>query len=164
MSELDRRYDAALNILQQRIEADDLKGIEACRAFVEITHKSSPTGLPHYWWCGVYLLHNENGSRELRLETSSSPACSPIPVEPRTGGVCSDCVLTEKPILVPDVDAYPGHVVCDSRSKSEIVAPLFDRDGKIAGVIDVDDVIHGSFTWGDIRRLEEFAGLLGRNL
>lgn len=164
MSELDRRYDAALDTLKHKIEAESLKGVEALRAFVEITHKDSPTGLPHFWWCGVYMLGKKNSSRELQLEASSSPACSPLPVEPRTGGVCSDCALTEKPIIVNDVASYPGHVACDPRSRSEVVVPVFSRDGSMIAILDVDDIVSDSFSREDVAWLVKFAELLSKKL
>jgi L-methionine (R)-S-oxide reductase len=164
MNDIYRRYEPAFNSLKQLIEKDDLKGTAALRAFVDATHKNSPMGIPNFWWCGVYMLSDGKEGSELVLAASSSPACSPLPVRRRSGGVCSDCVLLEKPVVVADVDAYPGHVACDSRASSEMVVPLFNRDDALVGVIDVDDIIHGSFTWDDARKLERFAELLSTRL
>ena len=162
-------YEAAFQQLEDRLQREGLRGGDALEAFVEVTHREAPAGLPHFWWCGVYLLSaagsgGGGGDRELALAAASSPACSPIPVEPRSGGVCSDCVLIEKPVVVPDVGRYPGHVVCDPRARSEIVVPLFRNGGEIAGVIDVDDIKTASFDNDDAALIGRFAELLGSRL
>ena len=59
---------------------------------------------------------------------------------------------------MPDVDAFPGHIACDSRSKSEIVTPVFDRDGTLAAVLDVDSVDLAAFDETDREGLEAICG------
>ncbi len=53
-------------------------------------------------------------------------------------GVCGKAAADRKTIVVPDVSAFPGHITCDARSKSEIVVPVFDRQGGLTAVLDVD--------------------------
>lgn len=53
-------------------------------------------------------------------------------------GVCGHCYTTKEVVIVPDVEAFPGHIACSSASKSEIVLPAFDKNGEVFLVLDVD--------------------------
>lgn len=58
-------------------------------------------------------------------------------------GVCGQAAATQRTIVVPDVREYPGHIVCDARSRSEIVVPVFDERHTVIAVLDVDaDTVH----------------------
>jgi GAF domain-containing protein len=82
-------------------------------------------------WAGFYILKG----KELVLGPFQGlPACTRIG---EGKGVCGKAVQEGKPLIVADVHAFPGHIACDSASKSEIVIPLF-KDGQIYGVLDVD--------------------------
>jgi len=103
---------------------------------------------PYYFWVGFYFPKNDF----LELGPSRGPpACSRIPFT----GVCGKAVKNRKPIVVPDVNKFPGHVVCDPRSKSEIALPVFGKDGKILAVLDVDSENLGSFDETDREWLEK---------
>ena len=154
-------YQALYDHVESRLEREGLAGEPAVEAVVRELHKEAEHGLPTSWWCGVYLVRpDEGGGRQLELLKGSSPACSPLPVKVRTGGVCADCVLLEKPIVVPDVSVYPGHVYCDARARSEVVVPVFDKSDRLAAVLDVDDENSGSFGQTDVKWLTRFAVLL----
>jgi GAF domain-containing protein len=87
--------------------------------------------LPDINWVGFYLLKG----RELVLGPFQGlPACVRIA---EGKGVCGRAVLDQKPVIVPDVHEFPGHIACSSASASEIVIPLF-RAGRVFGVLDVD--------------------------
>ena len=60
-------------------------------------------------------------------------------------GVCGHVAATGEPIIVADVHAFPGHIACDSASNSEIVVPVFDAEGKLAAVLDVDSTSLDAF-------------------
>jgi GAF domain-containing protein len=82
-------------------------------------------------WAGFYILKG----KELVLGPFQGlHACTRIG---EGKGVCGKAVQEGKPLIVADVHAFPGHIACDSASKSEIVIPLF-KDGRIYGVLDVD--------------------------
>jgi GAF domain-containing protein len=89
-------------------------------------------------WAGFYLL---KGKTLVLGPFQGLPACSRIE-EGR--GVCGRAVLDRKPLVVPDVHAFPGHIACDEASASEIVVPLF-RAGLVFGVLDVDSPRPGRF-------------------
>jgi len=104
--------------------------------------------IPYYFWVGFYFPKGEH----LELGPSRGPlACSQIPYS----GVCGKVAKTGKPIIVPDVDKFAGHVVCDPRSKSEIAMPVFGSDGKLFAVFDVDSEEFGSFDETDQKWLQK---------
>lgn len=68
-------------------------------------------------------------------------------------GVCGTAAAERRTVVVPDVHAFPGHITCDARSRSEIVVPVFDAAGELIAVLDVDSAEPAAF--GD----EDQAGL-----
>ena len=70
-------------------------------------------------------------------------------------GVCGTCWEKEKTIIVEDVDKFPGHIFCSSLSKSEIVIPIFDKNKKVIGVLDVDSDKFNDFDATDENYLTE---------
>ena len=85
-------------------------------------------------------------------------------VIPFSRGVCGAAARTGQTQLVPDVDAFPGHIACASTTRSEIVLPVFGQAGRLIGVLDIDSDQPDAFTPEDARELEAilcavFAGL-----
>ena len=100
-------------------------------------------------WCGFYLLRGE----ELVLGPfQGKPACVRIPVGK---GVCGTAAARRETVVVPDVNAFPGHIACDAASRSEIVVPIL-QDGVLRGVLDVDSPALGRFDAADREGLEGF--------
>jgi GAF domain-containing protein len=86
----------------------------------------------NFFWVGFYL-KKEN---QLVVGPFQGPiACSRIDFN---RGVCGYCYTTKQVVIVPDVEAFPGHIACSSASKSEIVLPAFDKNGDVFLVLDVD--------------------------
>lgn len=75
-------------------------------------------------------------------------------------GVCGAAARREETIVVPDVHQFPGHIACDSNSKSEIVVPVFDDRDELMAVLDVDSAEYDAFDEVDKRRLEEVVAFL----
>jgi len=102
-----------------------------------------------WWWVGFYLVKNE----ELVLGPFQGPvACTRI----RYGrGVCGTAWKEQKSLLVPDVNTFPGHIACNSLSVAEIVVPVFDTQGNIVGVLDVDSEKYDVLDETDVKFLEE---------
>ena len=69
-------------------------------------------------------------------------------------GVCGEAAARRETVIVPDVQAFAGHIACDPRTRSEIVAPVFDRDGKLIAVCDVDSFAPAAFDQIDAEGLE----------
>ncbi|MBN8652245.1 MAG: GAF domain-containing protein [Cytophagales bacterium] len=88
-----------------------------------------------FFWVGFYLVKNTTGKQELVLGPFQGPiACTRIGLGK---GVCGASWKEKRVIIVPDVDAFPGHIACSSASKSEIVLPAF-KNNEVALVLDVD--------------------------
>ncbi len=107
----------------------------------------------HFFWVGFYLVKGE----ELVLGPFQGPiACTRI----RKGrGVCGTAWVKAGTLLVPDVDAFPGHIACSSLSRSEIVVPL-KRGKEVWAVLDIDSDSLDSFDETDTRFLEELCAWL----
>lgn len=104
--------------------------------------------LPDINWSGFYLLRDDM----LHLGPfQGKTACVAIPVG---RGVCGTAAATRELQLVPDVMLFPGHIACDSASRSEIVVPMIQGD-KLLGVLDIDAPIPSRFDEADA------AGLAG---
>jgi GAF domain-containing protein len=107
-----------------------------------------------WWWVGFYLVKND----ELVLGPFQGPvACTRI----RFGkGVCGAAWKARKSLLVPDVEAFPGHIACSSLSVSEIVVPVFNAENNVVAVLDVDSERYDVLDEIDVRFLEEIAAIL----
>ncbi len=101
-------------------------------------------------WAGFYLLRGE----ELVLGPfQGKPACVRIALD---RGVCGAAASRRETIVVADVHRFPGHIACDSESRSEIVVPLVS-EGRLHGVLDIDSPNLERFTEEDRVGLENFA-------
>ncbi|MDT8393389.1 MAG: GAF domain-containing protein [Bacteroidales bacterium] len=110
--------------------------------------------MEYFFWTGFYLLVKD----ELIVGPYQGPvAC--ILLE-RNKGVCWAGINNGETIVVPDVHDFPGHIACDSRSRSEIVVPLRNDDSEIFGVLDVDSKDMASFDEIDARWLEKIVELI----
>ncbi|MGR3758001.1 MAG: GAF domain-containing protein [Tranquillimonas sp.] len=82
---------------------------------------------------------------------------------PFSRGVCGAAARTGKVQIVPDVEAFPGHIACASSTRSEIVLPVRDGRGELIGVLDIDSDRPDAFTQTDASRLEAMlARIFGR--
>lgn len=107
----------------------------------------------NFWWVGFYRVKEG----ELVLGPFQGPlACTRIA---RGRGVCGTAWQEARTMVVPDVDAFPGHIACSSASRSEIVIPLF-KDGQLYGVLDIDSDRLASFDEVDARYLQAAGELL----
>ncbi len=97
---------------------------------------------PRFFWTGFYVV-DPLKERELVVGPyQGTLGCLRIPFGK---GVCGHVAATQEPIIVPDVQAFPGHIACDSATNSEIVLPVFDKDGQLAAVLDVDSTEPDAF-------------------
>jgi GAF domain-containing protein len=113
--------------------------------------------LPELNWAGFY----RNVGGELVLGPfQGRAACIRIPFGK---GVCGAAAASLEAQLVEDVEAFPGHIACDSASRSELVVPLV-HEGELIGVIDLDSPRTGRFDDGDLAGCLELARLLGPRL
>lgn len=107
----------------------------------------------NFFWIGFYIVKNE----ELVLGPfQGTIACTRIKFGK---GVCGTAWKTHQTILVPDVDLFPGHIACDSSSRSEIVIPVFKK-AKVIAVLDIDSDLPDNFDQTDQTYLEEIIKIL----
>jgi L-methionine (R)-S-oxide reductase len=109
--------------------------------------------LPDINWAGFYLLEED---KMVLGPFQGNPACVYIPWGK---GVCGTSLKEERTLIVADVEQFPGHIACDSASRSEIVIPMI-KNGKAIGVLDIDSPIKNRFDETDKTYLEEIISIL----
>lgn len=107
-----------------------------------------------FFWTGFYLLEND----EMTVNMYQGPVACQILEKGK--GVCWAAFNQQNTIIVDDVEQFPDHIACDSRSKSEIVIPLKNKSGKIIGVLDIDSKEKAAFNEIDAKWLEKILGLV----
>ena len=108
----------------------------------------------NFFWVGFYL-KKEN---QLVLGPFQGPiACTRINFNK---GVCGHCFTTKQTVIVPDVEAFAGHIACSSASKSEIVLPAFDKNGAVFLVLDVDSDKLNDFSEIDAEGLKKIIDII----
>lgn len=143
------RYERVLEQLTQLLQKSDDRTAHMATVVAVLHHK-----MPHFFWTGFYLLKDQ----DLVVGPYQGPvACQ---VLERGAGVCWAGVERNETVLVPDVEQFPGHIACDSRSKSEIVVPVRDGQGSVIGVLDVDSDKLDAFDDADAAGLERIIALL----
>lgn len=96
----------------------------------------------HFLWTGFYLVDQARPGELVVGPYQGRLGCLRIALG---RGVCGAAAAEQRTIVVPDVEAFAGHIACDSRSRSEIVAPLVTKTGALAGVLDVDSAAPAAF-------------------
>lgn len=131
--------------LQLHKESDKLANLCNSIAFIK--------ELPDVSWAGVYL---EKDGELVLGPFQGKAACNRIKVG---SGVCGTAFKEGRTLVVQDVEKFPGHIACDSMSRSEIVVPIICNDKKI-GVLDLDSYSLNRFNEFDKENLEEIVRLL----
>jgi L-methionine (R)-S-oxide reductase len=108
-------------------------------------------------WAGFYFF---DGNELVVGPFQGKPACVRIAIG---RGVCGTAAATRQTQVVRDVEAFPGHIPCDSASRAEIVVPLFDGE-RLIGVWDVDSPLLGRFDSEDRAGMERLAGIFVESL
>ncbi|MFW6136280.1 MAG: GAF domain-containing protein [Chloroflexota bacterium] len=109
--------------------------------------------MPHHFWTGFYIVADDN---QLHVGPYQGPlACQILQGQ----GVCLHAVRTSRPIIVPDVERFAGHIACDPRSRSEIAVPLIKGSTPVA-VLDIDSAELEQFDTDDVAPLQRILGLL----
>lgn len=143
------RYSRMYKQLQQLLTAT--QNLESRMAtVVAVLHHKMDT----FFWTGFYCL--DQGVLTVRTY-QGSVACQVLKNEM---GVCWSGIKKQEPVVVPDVNEFPGHIACDARSKSEIVIPIRNKEGDIFGVLDVDSKDLDAFDQVDARWLQKIVDLI----
>jgi L-methionine (R)-S-oxide reductase len=149
-AEKEQSYRAVLELIEATVGPEE--DLLACMTSVVcLLHHA----LPHFFWTGFY---RRVGPRRLLVGPyQGTLGCLEISFD---RGVCGACARDERTLIVPDVEAFPGHIACDAASRSEIVVPVFDRSGALIAVLDVDSTQVDAFDEIDQRYLERAVQLL----
>ena len=113
--------------------------------------------IEYFFWTGFYIYSGE--------KLSVGPYQGPVACQTLCPGkgVCWKAFIENKTIIVDNVHEFPGHIACNSRSNSEIVVPIHNRNNSIIGVLDVDSKEFSSFNSTDAFWLEKIVTLIYRS-
>jgi L-methionine (R)-S-oxide reductase len=141
----DRLYEQLSGLMKKTTDPD-----ARMATIVAVLHHK----MEYFFWTGFYFLKDG----ELTVKTyQGPPACQ---VLEKNTGVCWAGINQGRTIVVPDVHRFPGHIACDSRSNSEIVVPVFNPEGGISGVLDIDSESLNSFDEVDADNLERIVRMI----
>ncbi|HCH63089.1 MAG: diguanylate phosphodiesterase [Deltaproteobacteria bacterium] len=112
---------------------------------------------PRFFWTGFYVVDPHRPNELVVGPYQGSLGCLRIPFG---RGVCGAAAERRQTVLVPDVDAFDGHIACDAASRSEVVVPVFDRQGALAAVLDVDSTELEAFDAIDVAGLERVCAVV----
>jgi GAF domain-containing protein len=144
LSKKEARYERILQQLEELLSKTDFLYARMATVNALLYHK-----MDNFFWVGFYLLVND----ELTVGPyQGSLACQ---VLKKNTGVCWAAINEDKPIIVPDVTQFAGHIACDARSKSEIVIPLLNANNEIIGCLDIDSDKLATFDETDALYLEK---------
>ena len=146
------RYEKVIRSIAALLE-DETDWIAAMATTVCELHHT----FDHFDWTGFY---RAVGDDMLVIGPyQGGHGCLRIPF---SRGVCGAAAREKETQLVPDVDAFPGHIACSSTTRSEIVVPVLDSEGRLLAVLDVDSDAPAAFTQTDQHYLEALCAELGR--
>lgn len=105
----------------------------------------------YYLWVGFYFVDPENKTELVLGPFQGKVSCTRLKIDK---GVCATAVQKRETIVVDNVYDFPGHIFCDSNSKSEIVLPIF-KNNEVIAVLDIDSGSFSAFDGTDKKYLEE---------
>jgi L-methionine (R)-S-oxide reductase len=143
------RYDRIIAQLETLLPKSSDEQARKASVVALLHHKMN-----HFFWTGFYELKN---NRLVASLYQGPIACMELP---KDTGVCWAAVNSAKPIVVPDVHEFPGHIACDSRSLSEICIPYRSKGGDISAVLDIDSDVLNNFDDMDEMKLSEILAMI----
>ncbi len=142
------KYHRIYNQISTIVKKCDIPTARMATIAAILSHKMD------FFWCGFYL--KEAG--KLVVGPYQGPvACMELP---KNKGICWAAVDQKETLIIDDVETFPGHIACDSRSKSEVVIPIKNRSGEIVAVLDIDSDKLSSFDKLDAEWLEKITKLI----
>lgn len=133
--------------------SDGMRKIRSTEEKMEYLSTALYDSFDHYFWVGFYFPNEE---KMIIGASAGPPACYSIGYQ----GVCGKAYTTRKSVIVADVDEFPGHITCDPNSRSEVVVPVKNSDGKIIALLDVDSDQLDAFHETDALFLEKLVSQL----
>lgn len=146
---LSAKYDRIIDQLAELFKKTSDSDARMATICALLYHK-----FPKNFWVGFYFLKNGG----LTVKCYQGPlACQ---VLAKDKGVCWASINRRESVIVPDVELFPGHIACDSRSRSEIVVPVKDAEGTVLGVLDIDSDKLDSYCETDRSALERIVSMI----
>jgi len=143
------RYERIHRQLEKLIAGSSPSLVSGMATICAVLHAK----MPHHFWTGFYFVADDD---ELHVGPyQGALACQVL----KGSGVCLHAAHTRSPVVVPDVSAFPGHVACDARSRSEIVIPVL-KEERVVAVLDIDAAVLSAFTDADVPPLTCIVRLL----
>ena len=133
--------------------SDGIRKFSSTKEKMEFLSNALYDSFEHYFWVGFYY---PNEKEMIIGPSAGPPACYSIGYQ----GVCGAAYNSGQSVIVANVDEFPGHIVCDPNSKSEVVVPVKNSDGKIIALLDVDSDRFGAFNKEDAIFLEKLVSEL----
>lgn len=149
MTSKEKKYERIHQQLQDLLSKDTSLIAQLATINAILYHK-----FPSFFWVGFYF-HSNN--RLLVGPYQGPVACQELE-HPK--GVCWASIMTKESVIVNNVEDFPDHIACDSRSKSEIVIPIFNKSNEVLGVLDIDSDKHANFDNEDLVGLTKITGLI----
>lgn len=143
------RYERIITQLHDLLKATDDPVSRMATIASLLNHK-----MGHFYWIGFYRLI---GNQLLVGPYQGTIACQNLQ---KNTGVCWACADKNEWIIVPDVNRFPGHIACDSRSKSEVVVPVRNTDGTVTAILDADSDKLDMYDEIDAECLQKIADLI----
>lgn len=154
----DQDFSTAYHLLSRQIAALIEGETDETAVMANVSAALHDAFRDRFFWVGFYVVRGE----ELLLGPfQGSVACYHIGYG---RGVCGTAWQRNETLVVPDVDQFPGHIACSSLSRSEIVVPVHDGQGRVRAVIDIDSTELDTFGEQDRIGLEPIARLVGEAL
>ena len=144
------RYERLYKQIKDLVEKDSNNSLSNMATICAVLHHK----MDYFFWIGFYLLQEG----KLQVAAYQGPlACIDLK---KDTGVCWAGINSGETVIVGNVEEFPGHIACDSRSSSEIVVPVKDAAGGIIGVFDVDSTSLNSFDEMDAAWLTKIVALV----
>jgi len=144
------RYERLFKQIKELVEKSSNNPLSDMATIIAVIHHK----MDYFYWTGFYLL--QDGKLQVALYQGPL-ACINLA---KNTGVCWAAVNKKETIIVGNVEEFPGHIACDSRSKSEIVIPIINSKNEVVGVLDVDSTALNSFDDTDALWLKKIVGLI----
>jgi len=151
-----QKYDAALREIESIFAGEGTDRLDDIAMMATINSVLAHT-FETFFWTGFYRVC---GDRLIVGPYIGTVGCLEIAFGK---GVCGTAAAEKRTVVVPDVEQFPGHIACDSRSRSEIVVPVFDSARNLIAVLDVDSTELAAFDPEDARGLEKICALFARS-
>lgn len=148
-----KRYERLHKQIKELIDKSSNNHLSDMATICAVLHHK----MEYFFWTGFYLLQDG----KLQVASYQGPlACIDLK---KDAGVCWAGVNRKETVIVGNVEEFPDHIACDSRSQSEIVVPVHNKAGEIVGVLDVDSKDLNSFDDTDAEWLQKIVNLISVN-